>query len=89
MVSWSQTRFDEVCATLNPFLKKQAGFRLLHFVPVSGLHGINLTETVPMDHMLQWYKGSCLIQTIGRLPLILYYYSEKFHFFLVFPIYTW
>ncbi|VDM25904.1 unnamed protein product [Toxocara canis] len=51
-VEWSQTRYDGVCNVLRNFLRKQAAFPVVRFVPVSGLNGINLIEPPPEDHPL-------------------------------------
>lgn len=63
---WSQQRFDELTAILKTFLKKQAGFSNVRFVPASGLNGINLIDQPPADHLLRkWYTGPTLLEIIG------------------------
>lgn len=63
---WSQQRYDEICAILTTFLKKQAAFPSVHFVPLSGLTGANLLKSVSADHPLKkWYIGPTFIQLIG------------------------
>lgn len=65
-VDWSQARYDEVCGVLRNFLRKQAAFPVVHFIPVSGLNGINLIVPPPDDHPLRgWYNGPTLLQFIG------------------------
>lgn len=46
-INWSEDRFNEIAQTVGPFLKN-AGFKQdnIHFVPISGLEGINLTKNV-------------------------------------------
>uniref|UniRef100_A0A0M3HTA9 Tr-type G domain-containing protein n=2 Tax=Ascaris TaxID=6251 RepID=A0A0M3HTA9_ASCLU len=64
-VDWSQARYDEVCGVLRNFLRKQAAFPVVHFIPVSGLNGINLIVPPPDDHPLRgWYNGPTLLQFI-------------------------
>lgn len=67
-MDWSKQRYDEVCAILQTFLRKQAGFVNVRFVPVSGLDGINLTVPSPADHPLsKWYSGPTLNQLIDEM----------------------
>uniref|UniRef100_A0A915Q7Z2 Tr-type G domain-containing protein n=1 Tax=Setaria digitata TaxID=48799 RepID=A0A915Q7Z2_9BILA len=51
-VDWSQQRYDELCATLKTFLRKQTGYLSIRFVPLSGLDGINLTKAPSDSHPL-------------------------------------
>ncbi|MFH4974713.1 hypothetical protein AB6A40_001422 [Gnathostoma spinigerum] len=67
-VDWSKQRFDDVCAILKTFLKRQAGFSKVDFVPISGLTGDNLIERPSAGHPLScWYEGPPLIQFIDQL----------------------
>lgn len=67
-VDWSKQRFDEICAVLQTFLSKQAGFSKVRFIPLSGLCGDNLTETPPSKHpLMQWYNGPTLLQLIDEV----------------------
>ncbi|VDK43739.1 unnamed protein product [Anisakis simplex] len=69
-VEWSEARYGEVCAVLQSFLRKQAAFPSVRFVPVSGLNGINLTEPPPDDHPLKaWYNGPTLLQFIDEISI--------------------
>lgn len=69
-IEWSQQRFDELSARLKTFLRKQAGFPNVRFVPVSGLFGINLTQPPADDHPLRkWYTGPTLLQLIDELKV--------------------
>lgn len=66
-VSWSQQRYDELCATLKVFLRKQAAYSTVKFVPLSGLDGINLTKAPFDGHSLRsWYQGPTLLQLMGE-----------------------
>lgn len=66
-VNWSQQRYDELCATLKVFLRKQAGYSTVKFIPLSGLDGINLTKALPDSHSLfKWYQGPTLLQLMGE-----------------------
>uniref|UniRef100_A0A914Z894 Tr-type G domain-containing protein n=1 Tax=Panagrolaimus superbus TaxID=310955 RepID=A0A914Z894_9BILA len=68
-VEWGKNRFDEVKAILETFLKRQAGFSKILFVPVSGLSGDNLTKHVQDGHLLKtWYNGPTLIEALEALP---------------------
>lgn len=69
-VNWSQQRYDELCATLKVFLRKQAAYSTVKFVPLSGLDGINLTKAPSNGHSLcTWYQGPTLLQVIGEKSL--------------------
>ena len=69
-VDWSEDRFKELSSLMTDYLVNQIGFKadVLHFVPVSGLKGINLVAssmldtsdaTLP-DALTSWYKGQSL-----------------------------
>ncbi|CAG9536069.1 unnamed protein product [Cercopithifilaria johnstoni] len=69
-VHWSQQRYDELCATLKIFLRKQAAYSTVKFVPLSGLDGINLTKTPSDGHSLRnWYQGPTLLQLMDELQV--------------------
>eukprot|EP01064_Diplonema_japonicum_P020559 TRINITY_DN3014_c8_g1_i1.p1 TRINITY_DN3014_c8_g1~~TRINITY_DN3014_c8_g1_i1.p1 ORF type:complete len:660 (+),score=181.51 TRINITY_DN3014_c8_g1_i1:26-1981(+) len=63
----SQERFEEIRAKLSTFLD-DTGFRKenLTWVPVSGLHGYNLT-TKPND-AIPWWEGPTLLEAINQIP---------------------
>lgn len=66
-MDWSQQRFQELQDILKNFLKKQAGFDKLEFVPLSGLSGINLIKRPELGHPLRkWYEGPCLLEVLGN-----------------------
>ncbi|EJT97710.1 EF Tu GTP binding domain-containing protein [Dacryopinax primogenitus] len=58
-----ESRYDEIVSTLSPFLV-QSGFQLQRtvFVPLSGMEGLNLTET-----SLPWYTGPTLLDALDAL----------------------
>lgn len=80
-VDWSKERFDEIQETMGPFLKKQAGFAAVRFVPVSGLGGENLIKNPDNSHpLMQWYSGPSLIELLGKntfITLYLYVYTYQ------------
>lgn len=65
-VDWDQGRFEQIVATLDPFLKR-AGFKDVFFIPISGLRGINLIEKSNATG-LEWYRGPTLIELIDSIP---------------------
>ncbi|KAK0425358.1 hypothetical protein QR680_009159 [Steinernema hermaphroditum] len=68
-VRWSEGRFNEIVAKMKQFLMKQAGFPNVHFVPLSGLDGINLTKRPGTAAPLTtWYNGPTLVEVIDGLP---------------------
>lgn len=66
-VQWSQERFNEISIKLGAFLK-QAGFKdtEVSYVPCSGLTGQNLVQKPTEEGLTDWYKGSTLLEVIGR-----------------------
>ena len=71
-VGWEQTRYDEVVRKLGQFMK-QAGFKDsdTSYIPVSGLSGENLTKPISEPKLREWYKGSTLVEQIGK------YYCQR------------
>lgn len=67
-VGWQQERYDDVVKKLGQFLK-QAGFKEgdTAFIPVSGLAGENLAKPIKEPLLQAWYKGSTLMEQIGKL----------------------
>ena len=67
-VAWSQSRYEEICALLRPFLV-QSGFQSskTRFVPVGAMQGVNLVgrEGDPATELRQWYSGSTLVDYLG------------------------
>ncbi|VIO95985.1 Elongation factor Tu C-terminal domain containing protein [Brugia malayi] len=69
-VNWCQQRYDELCATLKVFLRKQASYSAVKFVPLSGLDGTNLTKAPPDGHSLcTWYQGPTLLQVMDEMQV--------------------
>ncbi|KAJ1970831.1 hypothetical protein H4R34_005937, partial [Dimargaris verticillata] len=71
-VGWSEARYQEIRAQLNPFLT-QVGFKSenITYVPCSGLQGTNLTQCpTPQTaaSLTAWYprNGPCLIDAIDQ-----------------------
>ncbi|KAF8204864.1 P-loop containing nucleoside triphosphate hydrolase protein [Pholiota molesta] len=69
-VDWSQSRYHEICAELQPFLT-QSGFQpsKTSYVPVSAMQGVNLVgvhETVASS-LKQWYTGPTLVHLLDKL----------------------
>lgn len=69
-VNWEQSRYDEICGLLKPFLI-QSGFHpsKTKFVPVAAMAGINLVDLDNPDASLlkQWYKGPTLVNLLDQL----------------------
>ena len=67
-VSWSKSRYEEICALLRPFFI-QSGFQpsKTKFLPVGAMQGINLTgrEGDAAADLRQWYSGSTLVDFLG------------------------
>ena len=66
-VHWQESRYDEVVRKLGQFMK-QAGFKEADtsFIPVSGLSGENLAKPISEPKLSEWYKGSTLVEQIGK-----------------------
>ncbi|XP_034241915.1 eukaryotic peptide chain release factor GTP-binding subunit ERF3A isoform X3 [Thrips palmi] len=68
-VLWAEERYNECRDKILPYLKK-LGFnpaKDLTFMPVSGLTGLGLKESVPQE-ICPWYSGSAFIPFIDNLP---------------------
>ena len=68
-VKWSQKRYDEIKAGVEPFLL-QTGFAKtdVHWVPISGLAGDNIKDRVDSG-VCPWYTGPSLVELVDSLPL--------------------
>jgi len=67
MVGYSQERYEEIVSYMRPLLKAN-GYRKssrIHFVPVSGFKGENLTKGT--NKMLTWYKGPSMLEIVDTL----------------------
>lgn len=78
---WSKERFDFIRTNLSQFLEK-IGFEKqnIHFIPVSGLQGINLTKPIPKD-IPSWHGQTIsLMEQINQLnvPERLNYHPLRF-----------
>lgn len=67
-VAWSESRYEEICALLHPFLV-QSGFQpsKTRFVPVGAMQGVNLVgrEGDVAAELTQWYSGPTLVDFLG------------------------
>ena len=69
--TWNQERYDCIVGKLKPFLRKSCGYAILkdcYFLPLSGLHGINLLRRVTKD-VCNWYDGPSLLELLDTIPL--------------------
>lgn len=67
--NWKQARFDEIKKGLLPFLEK-TGYseKDLVFVPIAGLQGYNIAESVPKS-TCNWYTGPTLMEILDDIEL--------------------
>ncbi|KAF8332582.1 uncharacterized protein EI90DRAFT_3122344 [Cantharellus anzutake] len=67
LVDWSQSRFEEICNALRPFLT-QSGFQLpkVAFVPCAAMKGVNLTEN-NNGSLKAWHEGQTLAEILDRI----------------------
>lgn len=69
-VEWSESRYEEICAVLRPFLA-QSGFHpsKTKFVPVGAMQGINLLQREGADSssLREWYSGPTLVDFLDQL----------------------
>ncbi|KAH9921272.1 P-loop containing nucleoside triphosphate hydrolase protein [Amylocystis lapponica] len=69
-VQWEQSRYEEICSLLRPFLV-QSGFApsKAKFIPVGAMGGINLTsrEGPEAESLKVWYKGPVLVDLLDAL----------------------
>jgi len=69
-VKWSKDRYTEIKDQLTPFIS-QCGYdpiKDVSWIPVSGLSGENLKDTVPQT-TCNWYKGPSFMDLINTLDL--------------------
>jgi peptide chain release factor subunit 3 len=69
-VKWSKERYQEIKDALTPFLAT-CGFNVekdVHWVPVSGISGDNIKDTVDKK-VCNWYNGPSFIQLLDELEL--------------------
>ena len=67
-MQWSQTRYDEICGKLKPFLKSAAGFKdeQVLYIPISGLNGDNLKER---KDTASWYTDKTLFDLLDTIQI--------------------
>lgn len=65
-VEWAEARFEQIKASLVPFLKT-VGYRSsdVTYVPCSGLTGENLTAPPTQRQLTDWYTGPSILLAIG------------------------
>lgn len=68
-VSWKKQRWDDIRASLTPFLRG-CGYTEndLFWVPISGLTGQNIVEPVPSS-VCNWYEGPTLLDILDKMPI--------------------
>jgi elongation factor 1 alpha-like protein len=73
-VQWEQSRYEEICSLMRPFLL-QSGFQpsKTRFVPVGAMAGINLVkrEGPEADILNSWYQGPTLVDFLGSFALFI------------------
>lgn len=67
--NWKKQRYDEIQKGLVPFLEN-TGYseKDLVFVPIAGLQGHNIAESVP-NNICAWYKGKTLMQILDEVTM--------------------
>lgn len=68
-VQWSEGRWNEIRAKLEPFLEK-SGYTAndVTYVPISGITGDNIQKKVDPS-VCKWYKGDTLMHILDNLPV--------------------
>jgi len=66
---WKRPRYDQIKEDLMPFILS-VGYKEsdLYWVPISGLHGINIKDRVE-PKLCSWYKGPSLLEILDELPV--------------------
>jgi elongation factor 1 alpha-like protein len=68
-VNWDQSRYDDICGQLRPFLV-QSGFSSAKtsFVPVGAMQGVNLIDRDQdaAEPLRAWYSGPTLVDLLGQ-----------------------
>lgn len=73
LLAWDETSYQSMRHELQDFLVGQLGYNVaqkVHFLPLSGLTGINVVQEPIMDtlpELTSWYKGPTLWQTLDKL----------------------
>ena len=70
-IDWSESRVQEITIQLTRFLTSTVGFKsnYLHFIPVSGLTGENLTTRGNTFNLVSWYSGPSLLEAMDSLEV--------------------
>lgn len=69
-VKWSKERYDDIVGKLTPFLR-QSGYNTakhVHFIPISGLSGINIKDRNTPEQC-PWYSGPSLLECLDGLSV--------------------
>ena len=78
-VQWEQSRYEEICGLLRPFLV-QSGFQpsKTRFVPVGAMAGINLVkrEGPEAAALNAWYSGPTLVDYLGPFVYVISYVAH-------------
>lgn len=66
--NWSESRFNGIKSRLSPFLAR-VGYKEENviYLPLSGLHGINLIDRGCPQELSSWYSGPCLVELLDRV----------------------
>jgi len=66
--NWDEGRFDSIRFRLSPFLLR-VGYREenVTYLPLSGLHGVNLIDRLGPGELSRWYSGPCLVELLDRV----------------------
>jgi len=68
--SWSKERYDDIVGKLQPFFKSIGyGLSEVVFLPLDGLHGVNLKSRMGPD-VCSWYDGPSLIEALDTVKLV-------------------
>ncbi|KAL8150687.1 hypothetical protein V2J09_020495 [Rumex salicifolius] len=69
-VNWSKQRYDEIESKMTPFLRS-SGYNVkkdVVFLPISGLHGINM-KTRMSKNVCPWWDGPCLFDVLDSIEI--------------------
>lgn len=71
-IAWDPIRYQNIVDSLKSYLQRVGFRKQIHFVPVSGMHGTNLSS---LDGICAWYDGPTLLQAIGETHFLIPYFS--------------
>lgn len=69
--NWSQARFEDIRSQLLLYLTSaDIGFKEanLHFIPISGITGLNVVKRECSPASFEWYAGPTLIECLQKIP---------------------